>query len=304
MKNCLVTFWLVLPLFLSGCGKRVDQPTIDLPTQLSNSLGDVMASIDEAGKGNQTITQYIPSSLMKTPATQTASQKAFEFLLPKAEAATCGIADFSACVSNQVTRTFNGCTVGGYQLAGTVQMAWSGGTNCTLATTGQNIHIVPNYSVSTESATLNVTKSGSIGILLTWISGAGASQVFQYSNDGIHRVISSGNTVLFDITTKTSGNITVTGDARGGATPRSMSGGGITVTNGVNLETCNFTIGSALSWGLTNCNCPTSGSWTGSCTDTGAYTVSITACGAGTVSYVDGGVNKSEAIAFDRCVAN
>ncbi|WP_409477312.1 hypothetical protein [Pseudobdellovibrio sp. HCB154] len=290
---------------LSGCGaaETVQLGEADLPTELGNQLGDVMASIDDAGGGNTTIAQYAPTFdryNMSSPK-QVAYENIFKILLPEAQAATCG-ATFSACSSNTKTRTFGGCSIGNFVLNGSVTMTWSGGANCTLSGTSQSIRIAPNYSVAGNNMTLTATKTGTNGASLTWISGAGDTRVMNYTNDGINRTLSYNGTALLSITTRTNSPITVTNVNRGSRS-LSSAAGALEIVNNTSGESCTF-MASGITYGATNCNCATSGSWVGSCSSLGNISMSISSCGLATLNYTEDGSPKSKAIALDRCVQN
>ena len=115
-----------------GCGgdQAVTLGSANVPLEIGNQLGDIMATIDEAGRGNTNIVNYKPTLErynFSSPKQMVALDNTFEILFPKAEAAACGVAQFSACSSNQVLRSFNGCTIGGYTLSGSTLMTWVGG---------------------------------------------------------------------------------------------------------------------------------------------------------------------------------
>lgn len=290
---------------LSGCGaaETVQLTDADLPTELGNQLGDVMASIDDAGGGNPTIAQYTPTFdrySMSSPK-QVAYENVFKLFVPEATAAAC-TATFSACSSNTKTRNFGGCSIGNYVLSGSVTATWSGGANCTLSGTSQSIRIAPNYSVAGNNMTLTATKTGTYGASLTWISGAGDTRVMNYTNDGINRTLSYNGTALLSITTRTNSPITVTNVNRGSRS-LSSAAGALEIVNNTSGESCTFQA-SALSYADTNCNCATSGSWIGSCSSLGNISMTITSCGVATLNYIEDGSPKSKAISLDRCVQN
>lgn len=288
---------------LMGCGasETVQLGEADTPTELGNQLGDVMASIDDAGKGTTTISQYTPSFdryNMSSPK-QVAFENVFKVLLPDAMAATCGAATFGTCSSNTMTRNFNGCSIGSYVLTGTVTMTWVGGTNCALTAQSQSIRMVPNYTVAGNNMTLSATKTGTNGITLT-LTTSGTPGVWSYSNDGINRTLQYNGTTLLSLNTRTTTALTVTGSARSG---RVLNGGTLEVVNSTSGESCTFQPNN-VTWGAVNCNCATSGNWTGNCSSLGSVTMSFGGCGLATVSYTENGSPKSKAIALDRCVQN
>ena len=188
--------------------------------------------------------------------------------------------------------------MGAATFSGDVTLTWGGGTNvdCTLGgTAGTHITRVPNFTATgLRGATLAVTKTGTIGQRVTWNSGASPNRVFTLSNDGINRKFTTASAVvLFNQTTVTSGDITVTGEAR---TNRVMNGGSLRVTNNLTSVVCSY-VPTNVTWAGTTCNCPTSGSWAGSCSDGKTTTLNITGCG--TASYTEG--TTTQTVTFDRC---
>lgn len=308
MNNFKVTILPVLiALFVSGCGEQIDLVTIDSNDSLSymaNQLGDVMAAVDEGGKGTTAIASHAPIEFLKLDKKKTvyASENLYLSLFPKVHAAACGAAQFGSCSSNTLVRTFNSCTVGSYVLTGTVSMTWTGGSNCTLSAANQSIRISPDYNIAGNNLQLATTTTGTFGVTLTWISGTGTSKVFQYTNDGINRTVSSNGTPLLSLSTRTNSAITVTGTTRGSRS-LSSSAGALEITNDTTGEVCTFQP-SAISWDATNCNCATSGQWVGSCSTAGTVVVTINSCGSATVNYTVNGTTKNDVIAMDRCVQN
>lgn len=264
--------------FLVGCGaaETVALVEANLSAELSNQMGDVMASIDEAGQGNTTIAQV-------------------------QIAATCGASQFGSCSSNHVVRNFGGCSVGSYVLTGTVSMTWTGGTVCALTAAGQSIRIEPNYTIAGNNASLTTTKTGTNGITLTWDSGSGATKVFSYTNDGINRTLRYNDQTLLSIDTITNSAIVVNGTTRGARTLSNT--GQLAITNNTSGETCTFAPNN-ISWVSTSCNCATSGQWIGNCSTTGSVILTLTGCGTGTVAYTENGDSKTQTVSLDRCVAD
>lgn len=300
----LILMASILSAFL-GCGamETVQLGEADTPTELGNQLGDVMASIDEAGKGTTTISQYAPSFdryNMSSPK-QVAFENVFKFLLPEAMAADCGAATFGACSANSMTRSFNGCSIGSYVLNGTVTMTWTGGSSCQLSAQNQAIRIAPNYTVAGNNMTLTATKTGTHGVTITLATSA-PTKVWEYTNDGINRTLSYNGTTLLDLDTRTNSAITITGSSRG-ARVLTSGANALEIVNNTTGESCTFQANN-LSWAAVNCNCATSGSWSGNCSSLGAISMTITSCGLATLAYTENGSPKSKAIALDRCVQN
>ena len=281
-------------VFFSACSNTPEGEIEDIE-EVAQQLGDVMASIDEFGGDAGTF------ALLTTGASKNICRKepksAFDkigiFFLPKAQAETCAAANtFSSCSNNSITRDFAGCTVFGALFNGTVAYTFlDAGTDntCLMAATGDSIKRQPNFTVSgRRGATLTVSATGVNGQVLT---KAGAA-AYTFSSDGIRRLFTAGGATLFDFTTATTADITVTGNNRNN---RTLTGGVLRITNNLTAVTCDFTP-SALNWS-SSCNCPTSGSWSATCSDGKSSSLTISGCGDGSFSLGE----ETTTVTFDRC---
>ena len=291
-------------LILTACGRGSGDSGVDIQ-ETAQQVGDMMASVDESSGASTGTLTMLEDTHSKTFARmeKNSDQKSrpdfdlAEWLTPKsAFAQTCSFAStFGSCSgAGVITRNFGGCTIGIATFTGTVTLTWSNGSACSMGASTQYVTRVPNFTVTgRRGATLTVSKSGAIGQRLTWFSGVGATRVFKFSNDGIRRVFSAGGSPLFDFTTTTTSDITVTGTNRD--TSRVMNGGTLRVMNNLTNVSCDYTPSSA-TWSST-CNCPTSGSFSASCSD--GTTSAITLTGCGTANFTLG--SDSQAVTFDRC---
>lgn len=296
----VIVIGLLTSLAFFSCKKNDATTSADIE-DTAQQVGDVMASIDESGGSSSTLgyNEYMQDSIQKTfdrysPGSIDKNMIA-QFFLPEAQATSCGATGFSSCTTNQITRNFGGCTVGSAVFSGDVTLTWGGGSSsCTMASAGDTVTRVPNFTVTgRRSATLTVTKTGTVGQKLTWASGTGTSKVFNFTNDGINRKFTVGSTSLFDQTTTVTSQITVTGTSRSN---RVISGGTLHVVNNLTSVTCDF-IPTNVTWSGTSCNCPTSGSWSGTCSDGKSVTLDINGCG--TANFTQGSTTTS--VSFDRC---
>lgn len=304
MKKSLNQKFLFLCLSLlilsSGCKKNAEDTAAADVQETAQQVGDVMASVDESGGNSGSIASFDGRSVENTferfaPGTYDHKSVA-SLIVPEAQAAACTATNnFSSCSSNVITRTFGGCTVGSATFNGTVTLTWGGAsTGCVMSAANDHVTRVPNFTVTgRRSATLTVTKTGTIGQRVTWTSGSGGSRVMSFTNDGINRRFSLSGTTLFDQTTSVTSAITVTGTSR---TSRVMSGGTLQVVNNLTSVTCSFSP-TNVTWAGGTCNCPTSGSWSGTCTDGKSVTLDINGCG--TANYTEGSTTTS--VSFDRC---
>jgi hypothetical protein len=284
----------------SGCKKNEEAAAAADVQETAQQVGDVMASVDESGGNSGTIASFDARSVENTferfaPGTYDHRSVA-QLMMPQAQAAACTATNnFSSCSSNVITRTFGGCTVGSATFNGTVTLTWGGAsTGCVMAAANDHVTRVPNFTVTgRRSATLTVTKTATVGQRVTWTSGSGASRVMSFTNDGINRKFTLSGTTLFDQTTSVTSAITVTGTSR---TSRVMNGGTLQVVNNLTSVTCSFSP-TNVTWTGGTCNCPTSGSWSGTCTDGKSVTLDISGCG--TANYTEGSTTTS--VSFDRC---
>lgn len=293
-------------LVLVACKKSetdAGSGTLSDEEELGQQVGDLMASIDESGGSSGSL--GLLSSSDSYDHSIDRLEKKFEgqimsepdaSQLPIGAYAACGSSDFGTCSSNVITRTFSACTIGSGVFSGTVTLTWATAASaCTLTGTGGTITRVPNFTVTgRRGATLTVSKTAAIGQRITWSSGTGTSKVFSFTNDGIRRVFATaGGATLLDITTTTTSAITVTGTSRSN---RVLSGGTLRLTNNSNNVTCDVSP-TNITWSAATCNCPRSGTWSGSCSNGNNYLLTITGCG--TADLTVGSTTTS--VAFDRC---
>lgn len=307
MKSFIYIY--ALSLALTACsGTTSTTASTSMSDEIAQNIGDSMAGIDEAGGSSGSISQnsnvkeaqrlfarYAPTDLRKDVLV---SQ-----ILPQAQATTCFAHGFGSCTSNSITRNFGGCTVGigAYNLTytGSVAFTWSGAgaSTCSMSSTSDSVTRNPNFTITTPAgASFAVSKTGTDGQKLTLASGSGTSRVFNFSNDGIRRVVtSSTSATLYDFTTSTTSNITVTGTTRSN---RVMNGGTLHVVNNLTSVTCDISP-SNVTWSST-CTCASSGTWSGSCSDGNTVNLSISSCGSGTLTLG----SSSTGVSFDSCTGS
>lgn len=307
-QKSLLTF--VLMLSLLGCAKKsTDDSTtsysVDNTVEVGQQVGEVTASVDESGgSSNGSIAMIDIESAQRSLARyqgksndHIVSTKISEYLLPKAHAADCSTIAFGSCgasVTNARVKNFNSCTIGiGATLTGSVQLvfAGTGAASCTLPSNADSVTRTPNFTITgARGATFQVTASGA-GQTVTR-TGASA---YTFAHTGIRRVFTTpaGNTLL-DVTTSTTSNVTFTGNSRSG---RALTGGTIQVANNLTGITCSLTP-SSVTWGSASCNCPTSGSFSGTCTSGAAISVTFSStCGQSTTTIG----SDTKTVTLDRC---
>ncbi|WP_413289358.1 hypothetical protein [Bdellovibrio sp. HCB337] len=295
-----VKYILVLGLIVSACSKKAeDSETIS--DELAQNVGDMMAGVDESGGSNGTLAFRSEVSgaeriLAKHAPADLRWRTVLAKVLPEARATSCYGYGFGACTSSTITRNFNSCTIGSATVTGDVDITWAGTgvTTCALNQSGNTITRDPNFTVTGPyGGAFHVAKTATIGQRITWASGTGTTKAFNFSNDGIRRwVTTPGGTTIYDYTTTTTSDITVTGTLRSN---RVMNGGTLRVTNNLTSATCDISP-SNVNWS-SGCTCASSGSWSGTCSDGSSVSLSITSCGSGTLTIG----STSRGVSFDRC---
>lgn len=300
MKPATLLLCAFFALGFSACTNSGSSIVLsDTNDETAQQIGDAMASIDEAGGSNGQLAQNstIEKTFQRLSPQDLSPPFWNRFLIPSALASSCSVAGtFGSCSSNEIVRTFDSCTIGTGTFEGTVTLTWGGAsTNCILQAAGDTIVREPNFSVTGfRGATLTVSKTGTIGQKLEWISGSDDSKIFEFTNDGIQRVFTKGSATLFDFTTKTTEAITITGTNRAN---RVLNGGNLEVTNNKSDVVCDYTP-TDVTWNTSSCNCPISGTWDGECSNGKITKVEITGCGTADVTIDD----ETGSVNFDRCL--
>lgn len=296
MRFSIVLFFTIQLIFF-GCKKAEESYSVDTSSEITQQIGDSMASVDEAGGSTNGSFSYNEFEASKKAFARLSAHEAvsktvlYSALIPEAQAAACNTVSFSSCASSKMTKIFGGCSLGlGGSVSGDITLTFSSGT-CSMATNGNTVTRVPNFSITgLRGATFEVTAiSGGQTI------SRGASSDFSFSNAGIKRKFTTPKgTVLLDLTTTTSSAITIGGSSR---TSRTMSGGGLVVADNLTSQSCTFTPTNVM-WGSPTCNCPTAGRWDGSCTDGKTYRIDFSStCGQVTLT----ASGSSSTVVLDRC---
>jgi hypothetical protein len=280
----------MLVVVATGCRKRGGDDEID---QIAASVGEVMSGLDESVSGGAA-TAMLPYRRIPDALRPPLWRRALDEVIPSAYAATCWEPTFSACNASGVrSKDFGGCNIGLATLTGTVQLTFTRPA-CVVTTAGDAVTRTADLTLTgLYGGTLEVTSPGG-GQTLTRTAGG-----FEYSVGGMERILTgAGGRTLFDVGTRTTAPIVVTGGSR--ADLKIVSGGfeidhklaGYKVT----LTADNLT------W-TGNCNCASSGTLTGTVSggrrDGRTASVTITACGEADVT-IDG---ETESVSLDRCGA-
>ncbi len=289
----LLILTLILNLAVFGCSKEDDS---DVSDSVASQLGEMMAGIDDSGgsTGSYAFIQRAQKNVAKVEAGVWNYQDFVNAILPKAHAASCFLTDtFGSCTSNVIERDFQDCTLGGATFSGTVTFTFddaSSDSTCQMTATNHSVTRNPDFTITgSRGGTYTVSKTGTNGQVVTKQATA---STYNFTNDGLRRVLTYNGNTLADWTSNTQSAITVTGDSRDG---RVADGGILRVTNNLTEETCDF-VPDDVTWSA-SCNCATSGTWTVSCSSSGSGSYEISGCGSGTLT-LDG---SSEVVSLDQC---
>ncbi len=295
MKNRPLGLCAVFLLTLTalGCGSELlGLSASDSTDELGQQLGDIMASIDEMGGSSSGSYPLLMRPHARLEREFDFRSSLDQLLISSSQAATCQVgSSYSGCSGNTITRTFNGCTYGSIRASGTVTLTWGGGAAlCIGAGAGSTITRSPNFTLANRrGATLSIQKSGSYGQRITDLG----SSNYRFESDGIRRTYtnSSNNTTL-DFSTETTAAMNISGGARSG---RVLGGGTIKVTNHLSGVFCSISP-TSVTWG-NNCNCATSGSFSGNCSDGKTLSANVIGCGSLRLTFD----NETYDVDLDRC---
>jgi hypothetical protein len=289
LKTGILTTAALAMAASAGCR----QNGLDDQEQIGASVGEVMASADEAANGGTTTAMLVP--VFRTPDALRGPiwRRAAASLLPSASAAACYPFTFSSCASGVRTETFSDCSFGPATVDGSVTFTFSDAAACSLGATGDAVNRTANFTISGPyGGTLAVTSPGGGQTLTRTASG------FDFAVPGLERVLTGPRgTVLFDFGTETTTPLSITGSSRADF---AIVSGTLVVTHHEAGYSVSLTPND-LAWAPT-CNCAVSGSLTGTVSGGGradgkSATVTITGCGTADVT-VDG---DTESVTLDRC---
>ncbi len=278
-----------------GCGAlgsySFSDNEIDESTQ---SAGDDLASMDEAVSGAVSVSR---------DGVEAIEMFADPGVVDLKSRALCTSANFTTCAASARTRDFDNCTIGTTTWDGMINLAFNQ-SDCKLDAAGEFV----TRTLSSPGMVITGRRGGTItastDTATTWdgTSVGGGHKLtrtatgFTLSILGIHRSAkTSAGTEFFNISRKTTTDLTITGSTRNG---RVVSAG--TIVTYHNLKDFNMAwTPSNLTW-TSDCRCPTSGSMTGTATGSveGTFTMTFaTTCGSVTLDK-DG---SSEAVTLDSC---
>ena len=283
--------FVVATLAVAGC-PRMDGD--DESGQIGAAVGEAMASLDESVAGGST-TAMIPINPLRRMPSQLRGpmwRRAFDNIVPSAYAASCWASAFSPCAAGVRTMDFAACTIGPSTLDGMVTLTFTRTAACALITDGDAVTRTADFTLTGPyGGTLTVTSPGGGQTVTRTAAG------FNYTVGGMQRVLRGPNgRTLFDVSTRTTAPIVVTGSSR---TDLVIASGAMEISHNVAGYKVNLTAQN-LTWTPT-CNCASSGTLTGTVTggrfDGKSASVTITACGAADVTLGD----ETESVTLDRC---
>jgi hypothetical protein len=263
--------------------------------QIGHAIGEVMASADESSNGSGA-TAFIPLfPTLRTPDELKTGfwRRAFR-VVRSAYAGSCSQAAFAGCTAGVRARTFSNCTLGSATLDGAVTLAFSDTAACGIGAAGDSVNRTADFTLTGPyGGTLAITSAGGGQTLTRTAAG------FDYVVAGMQRVLTGpGGRKLFDISTRTTAPIRMTGSSRADLV---IVSGSLEISH--NLAGYKVTlVPENLAWAAT-CNCAVSGHLTGTVSggklDGKSASVEVTGCGQADVT-IDG---DSESVILDRCAA-
>jgi hypothetical protein len=272
----------------AGCRKQslADQE------QIGAAIGEVMASVDESTKGSGA-TARLPILRMPDELRAPLWHQVYDGVVRTAYAGGCVQAMFATCSNGVRTRTFDQCSIGAATLDGMVSLTFSDTRTCAILAAGDSVNRTADFTLTGPwGGTLAVSSPGGGQVLTKTATG------FDYTVPGMHRVLTGpGGRTLFDISTRTTAPIHLTGSSRADLV---IVSGALEVSH--NLAGYKVTlVPENLTWAA-SCNCAVSGKLTGTVAGSGkldgkSASVTLTGCGQAEVA-IDG---ETETVTLDRC---
>jgi hypothetical protein len=221
-------------------------------------------------------------------------RQVFDGVVHTAYAASCVQSNFGTCTAGARMRSFDNCAIGPATLDGMVTLTYSDTNSCAVAVAGDSVNRTASFTLTGPyGGTLVVSAPGGGQTLTKTAVG------FDFSVPGMERVLTgAGGHTLFDISTRTTMPIHITGTSRADLV---IVSGALEVSH--NLAGYKVTLSPQnLTWSA-SCNCAVSGTLTGTVSggkhDGQSASVTLTGCGQAEVT-IDG---ETDSVTLDRCAA-
>jgi hypothetical protein len=285
---------LMMTSMLGGAAGGCRKMASDDQAQIGAAVGEAMAGLDESvqGGGTAVLRRGVPVLNVPDDLKGPMWRRALERVIPSAYAASCWVTPLSACSGGVRTRTFDHCTLGAATLDGMTTLNFNRPASCVLATAGDSVTRVATLTLTgLYGGTLEVTSPGGGQTVTKTAAG------FEYSVGGMQRVLKGpGGRTLFDVGTRTTTPIAVTGTSRANLV---ITSGAFEIEH--HLAGYKVTlVPQNLTWSA-SCNCAVSGNLTGAVAggplNGKAASVTVTGCGRADLT-IDG---DTESITLDRC---
>ena len=204
-RNLTVVLAVSAVLAGGACRKR----TLPDQDQIGALIGEVMASVDESTKGSGA-TARLPILRMPDEMKGPLWRQIFDGVVHTAYASSCVQSNFGACTAGARTRTFDSCAIGPAMLDGMVTLTYSDTNSCAVTVVGDSVNRSASFTLTGPyGGTLAVSAPGGGQTLTKTAVG------FDYSVPGMERVLTGpGGHTLFDISTRTTMPIHITGTSR------------------------------------------------------------------------------------------
>lgn len=268
-----------------GCGRGLEEVE-----EIAQNAGDALASFDEAAQGGAFAQRMFP--LQPAHLRPGKLDEAWGWLLPQAHAAggSCWLETFSACSSGSRVRSFDSCKIGLSTLTGSVTLTFSDTAGCKMEAAQASLTRTADFTLTgPKGAAVQVSAPGGGQTVTRTADG------FTYRVGGMRRVgTGTAGATLFDVSTKTLEDITITGTRRAN---RVLNGGKLEVTHHKRGYTV-VLAPESLTWNGT-CVCPVSGKLTGTVTAGGSGSVTVQMTGCGTAKVTTPGETRE--VTLERC---
>jgi hypothetical protein len=291
MKSCSSARSMLCLAAIATAGLGCRKGLMDDQDQVGASVGEAMAGLDESLDG-RTTTALQPIFQLPDQLKGPRWRRAIGWVLPHAYAASCWSSTFSPCTAGVRSRQYDACTLGAATIDGAVTLTFNRSALCAVVTEGDAVTRTADFTLTGPyGGTLAVSSPGGGQTLTRTAAG------FEYSVQGMQRVLTTpGNRKLFDISTRTTAPLVVTGTSRADL---KIVSGALEVSH--NLAGYKVTLTpDNLAWS-SSCNCAVSGTLTGTVAggkQSGkSASVTLTGCGQADVT-VDG---DTEHVTLDRC---